>query len=81
MSIANRLNNWISPIADIVSTLGMVLFLMLASFIGGMVLKGQLDNGTRLITITDLKNELAHEQEFQKWNAELEKLRQHPRQP
>lgn len=38
MSIANRLNNWISPIADIVSTLGMVLFLMLASFIGGMVL-------------------------------------------
>lgn len=81
MSFATRLNNWISPITNIVTTMGMVLLLMLASFICGVVLKGQMDEGTRLITITDLKNDLAHEQEFQEWYGKLNKLRQHPHQP
>ena len=81
MSFATRLNNWISPITNIVTTMGIVLLLMLASFICGVVLKGQMDEGTRLITITDLKNDLAHEQEFQEWYGKLNKLRQHPHQP
>lgn len=67
---------WINRIYGTLATFGMLFLLMATSFVGGMAFNNYVSGGSKLVTITDLKAQLAHEEHYREYIAKLNQLQQ-----